>query len=79
MSKKTQNISFESALKELESITSQLESETIALEDSLQLFEKGIQLAQECQAILKNAEQKVIKLSGSIIADVSTTRKDDEG
>lgn len=57
--KKPENMTFESTLKELDSIVEQLENGDLALEDSLKHFERGISLAREGQAKLTQAEQRV--------------------
>jgi exodeoxyribonuclease VII small subunit len=52
-------IDLEKALSELEDIVSQLEGGEMPLEKSLKQFERGVKLSRECQAALKDAEQKV--------------------
>ena len=60
MTKKQQTgFDFEQALEDLEALVSSMEEGELSLEDSLQAFEKGIKLTRECQAALKQAEQKV--------------------
>lgn len=56
---KEQNISFENALSELESIVARLESGELPLEDALNQFERGVQLARQGQQKLQQAEQRV--------------------
>lgn len=58
-------IHFESSIAELETIVGQLEKGELPLEDSLRQFEKGINLAQKCQKILTQAEQKIETLSAN--------------
>jgi len=41
-----ERLSFEDALKQLESIVEQLESQEITLEDSVNLYEKGMKLSK---------------------------------
>ncbi len=53
------NVTFESAINELESIVQQLESGDLELQQSLQLFERGIELTRLSQSRLQEAEQKV--------------------
>lgn len=53
------NNKFEQSIEELENIVKQLEKGELPLETSLQQFEKGIQLAQKCQKMLTEAEQKI--------------------
>ena len=57
--KKLAKFDFEAALEELEELVSSMEDGELSLEESLQAFENGIKLTRECQAALKNAEQKV--------------------
>jgi len=52
-------LDFEAAMNELETLVSHLESGDLPLEISLQEFEKGIQLSRRCQKALNNAEQRV--------------------
>lgn len=59
----SKTIHFEQSITELETIVGQLEKGELPLEDSLKQFEKGIQLAQRCQTILTQAEQKIEMLS----------------
>ncbi len=56
-------IPFEHSLTELETIVGQLEKGDLSLEESLKHYEKGINLAQKCQKILSEAEQKIEILS----------------
>ena len=50
---------LEQSLKELEALVERLEAGDLPLEEALKQFEQGIKLARACQAILKDAEQKV--------------------
>lgn len=50
---------FESALKELESIVSQIESGQLSLEQSLATYKRGAELLQFCQKSLAEVEQQV--------------------
>ncbi|MEK6748926.1 MAG: exodeoxyribonuclease VII small subunit [Pseudomonadota bacterium] len=52
-------IDFEKSLAELEQLVAQLEKGDLPLEASLTAFERGVTLAQQCQAALKEAEQRV--------------------
>lgn len=61
--KKPENLSFEEALSELETLVDHLEQGDISLEDSLKSFERGIALTRNCQQALSKAEQKVSILS----------------
>ncbi len=55
--KKTVNL--EKALTDLEDIVEELESGDLPLEKAMKKFEEGIKLTRNCQAALKEAEQKV--------------------
>jgi len=54
---------YEKALTELESIVSVLESESHTLDESLTLYERGQLLAKHCAELLDKAELKVKQLS----------------
>ena len=57
--KKTENLSFEESLAELETIVKQMELGDMPLEKALEHFERGIQLTRHSQQKLQQAEQKV--------------------
>ena len=52
------DLTFESALKELEDITRTLEDGKESLEKSMQLYERGVLLKGYCEGKLKEAEGK---------------------
>jgi exodeoxyribonuclease VII small subunit len=60
-----QQVSFEDALKKLESIVEAMENEELPLEALLARFEEGAQLAQLCQSRLAEAELKIQQLEKS--------------
>ncbi len=55
--------SFETALAELEKIVDQLEKGQAPLEDSIQLYARGETLKAHCEALLKNAEARIEKIT----------------
>jgi exodeoxyribonuclease VII small subunit len=55
-------LSFESALKELEDIVGRLELGEVDLEDSIALYERGQALKAHCEAKLKAAEGRLEKI-----------------
>ena len=57
--KKTEDIKFEDALSNLESIVEKLESGELSLEESLTAFEEGIRLSRICSKRLNEAERKI--------------------
>ncbi len=54
---------FEKAMTRLEQIVAALEGGKCTLDDSLKLFEEGTKLTAYCNTLLKEAEQKIIKLT----------------
>ncbi|MDH4262670.1 MAG: exodeoxyribonuclease VII small subunit [Spirochaetia bacterium] len=56
--KLTKDLTFETALKELEDITRSLEEGKESLEKSMELYERGILLKTFCESKLKEAEGK---------------------
>ena len=56
-------MSFEKALKELESIVGRLERGDVELEESINIYERGEALREHCDRLLKQAEAKVEKLT----------------
>jgi exodeoxyribonuclease VII small subunit len=54
---------FETALAELESIVDKLEKGAVALEESIKLYERGETLKAHCDALLKNAEMRIEKIT----------------
>ena len=58
-------VSFETALEELESLVEKMETGELSLEDSLAAFERGVKLTRHCQSSLKAAELKVKVLTES--------------
>lgn len=56
-------MTFERALKELESIVGRLERGDVELEESITIYERGEALRDHCDRLLKQAEAKVEKLT----------------
>lgn len=54
-----ENISFESAMEELELIAKSLEKGDLNLDESVKQFEKGIKLSKKCNEILESAEKRI--------------------
>lgn len=57
------DMSFERALKELETIVNRLERGDVELEESITIYERGEALRDHCDRLLKQAEAKVEKLT----------------
>lgn len=62
--KPVEELTYEEALAELESIVTVLEGEQNPLEESIKLFERGQALIQRCGEMLEAAELKVKQMSG---------------
>ncbi|MCA0041974.1 exodeoxyribonuclease VII small subunit [Celeribacter litoreus] len=60
---KVEDMSFEQAMTELDQVVSKLERGDVALEDSITLYERGAKLKAHCEAKLKEAEEKVEKIT----------------
>ena len=56
---------FETALLELDAVLRELESDTTSLDDALAKYERGVALLRQCYGQLKNAEQKIVQLTGT--------------
>jgi exodeoxyribonuclease VII small subunit len=55
-------MSFEAALKQLETIVGRLERGDVELEESIAIYERGEALKDHCDKLLKQAEAKVERL-----------------
>ncbi|MBL8050361.1 MAG: exodeoxyribonuclease VII small subunit [Anaerolineales bacterium] len=62
--KPVEELTYEEAVAELESIVDALESEQNPLEEAMKLFERGQELVKKCGAALESAQLKVQKLAG---------------
>lgn len=60
---KIEEMSFEDAMRELETVVGQLERGDVALDQSIALYERGAALKARCEAKLKEAEEKVAKIT----------------
>lgn len=60
---KVQDMSFETAMAELEKVVGRLESGDVPLEDSIALYERGAALKAHCAARLQAAEEKVAMIT----------------
>ena len=71
---------LEQSLKDLEQIVVNLEKGDLPLAEAIRQFERGVELTRRCQAVLKEAEQKVQVLSEGMLEDVDplTLKKPDD-
>jgi exodeoxyribonuclease VII small subunit len=56
-------LSFEDALKRLETIVQRLESGEASLDESITLYTEGDRLRAQCEARLKDAQARIEKIS----------------
>tara|TARA_B100001094_G_C17383413_1_gene417932 strand:+ start:15 stop:257 length:243 start_codon:yes stop_codon:yes gene_type:complete len=57
------DLTFEEALKSLEIIVDKLESGDVALEEAISLYSKGEELKSFCEKKLRQAEEKISKIT----------------
>jgi exodeoxyribonuclease VII small subunit len=69
---KTKSLSFEAALKELESIVERLSAGDAQLDELLKLYEEGVAYLNHCQSRLGEAEAKIKMLSAGIASPAPT-------
>ena len=62
-SENMKDLSFEDALRELETTVTKIEAGELSLEESLKLYERGQKLAAFCGQQLEQAQLKVEQLS----------------
>jgi len=56
-------LTFEEALKELETVVGKLERGDVSLEDSIDLYKRGADLKAACERKLADAEEKIAKIT----------------
>ncbi|CAN1491737.1 XseB Exonuclease VII small subunit [Rhabdaerophilaceae bacterium] len=54
---------FEEAMRQLESIVASLERGEVSLEESIKLYETGETLKKRCEALLREAEMRIEKIT----------------
>lgn len=57
-------LTFEQALADLEKVVRQLEDGQIGLEEALAQYEEGVGLLKQCYSQLRQAEQRILELTG---------------
>ncbi len=67
--KPVEELTYEEAFAELETIVNVLEGEQNPLDDAMSLFERGQALVKHCSELLDKAELKVRKLSGDALVE----------
>lgn len=61
--KPVDEMSFEEALKELETVVTRLEQGDVPLEDSIKLYERGAELKRHCEARLAQAQARIDQIT----------------
>ena len=67
--KPVEDLTYEEAFAELETIVDALDGEQNPLEEAMSLFERGQALVKRCSELLEGAELKVRELSGDQLSD----------
>lgn len=57
------DMTFETALAELESIVERLEAGKVDLQESIAIYERGEELKRHCEKLLKTAEARIEKIT----------------
>ncbi len=56
---KTEEPTFETALKQLETAVDRLEEGALPLSEALKVFEEGLKASNQCRSLLEDARQRV--------------------
>jgi exodeoxyribonuclease VII small subunit len=66
-------LSFERAIEELETIVKRLEDGKVPLEESVAIYERGESLKRRCEELLRQAEARVDKITTDASGQVTGT------
>ncbi len=66
-----EELTFEQALEELDSLVRKMESGELGLDDSISAYRRGAALARYCQGRLGDAEQEIRKLDNDVLRPLS--------
>jgi len=58
-----EDMSFEDAIQELETIIDKLESGEVPLDETISLYDRGSELKKYCEQKLQTAEEKIQRIS----------------
>ncbi|MEL7215589.1 MAG: exodeoxyribonuclease VII small subunit [Pseudomonadota bacterium] len=72
-------MNFEDALRELEGLVDRLDRGDVPLEQSIALYERGQALKAHCEAKLRDAEERVAKITAGPDGKVTGTTPLDAG
>jgi exodeoxyribonuclease VII small subunit len=75
--KSEHELTFETALEELESIVETMESGQMPLEKSLSAYKRGAELLQFCQGQLQDVQQQVKVLESDLLRKFAGDEGDD--
>lgn len=67
----TANLSYETALAELESIIARIESGSVSLDESLNQYKRGAALVRRCREVLDRAKVEVERIAAADLASRS--------
>lgn len=73
-----ENLGFEAALAELETIVRDLESGKVTLEQSIAAYERGMALKGHCESKLRDAQMKIEKIVVGANGALTTEPLDDK-
>ena len=73
-----ENMGFEAALAELETIVRDLESGKITLEESIAAYERGMVLKTHCETKLRDAKMKIDKIIVKSDGSITTEKFEDK-
>lgn len=65
------NLSYETALAELESIIARIESGSVSLDESLNQYKRGAALVRRCREVLDRAKVEVERIAAADLASRS--------
>ena len=71
-------MSFEAALKELESLSEKMSQGGLSLQESVEAYSRGAKLKQHCSQLLKAAEEKIRVIDAAMKED-DIEELDDDG
>ena len=70
--KKKAEVSFEEAMKNLESTVEEMESDELPLDKLVVRFEEGVELVKSCEEKLQAAESRITQLEETMEGELST-------
>ena len=76
--KKPENLNFEEALGELETIVRDMETGKAPLEESISAYERGVALKKHCEKKLKEAQTKIEKISLNDTGEITSSPADND-